>query len=291
VKPISHNLSGSDLFASQVTQVNRFLLPGAGGGSKRLSVVSGGREQCLPDYRVDRDDFPFFSIEFVARGRGTLTLAGARHPLSTGSVFTYGPGVAHQITTEQKEPMVKYFVDFSGARAKERMAAVGLAPGTFLQVSAIDEIQRLFEDLIANGKSGGRYSPQICTAILEYLSFKIAERGITEQQDQSRAYATYEQCRRYIQEHFARLDNLAQIAEECHIDPAYLCRLFRRFDEQTPHQVLIRRKMNHAAERLRDPEALVKQVARELGFADAFAFSRTFKRVFGLAPDRFRRLR
>lgn len=291
MKSTSHNLSGSDLFASQVTQVNRFLLPGVGGGSKRLLVVSGGREQCLPDYRVDRDDFPFFSIEFVARGKGMLTLAETRHPLSAGSVFTYGPGVSQRIITDRTEPMVKYFVDFSGARARERMTGAGLAPGTFLQVSAIDEIQRLFEDLIANGKSGGRYSPQICTAILEHLSFKIAERGISQLHDQSRAYATYDQCRRYIQEHFARLDNLAQIAEECHIDPAYLCRLFRRFDEQTPHQVLLRRKMNHAAERLRDPDALVKQVARELGFADAFAFSRIFKRVFGLSPDRFRRLR
>ena len=47
-------------------------------------------------------------------------------------------------------------------------------------------------------------------------------------------------------------------------------------------------EQRHAAERLRDPDALVKQVARELGFADAFAFSRTFKRVFGLAPDEAR---
>jgi AraC-like DNA-binding protein len=291
VKPTSHNLSDSDLFASQVTQVNRFLLPGADGGSKRLSVVSGGREQCLPDYRVDRDDFPFFSIEFVARGRGSLTLAANRYPLSAGSIFTYGPSVPHRITNDPKEPMVKYFVDFAGSQAKGRMAVVGLGPGTFLQISSIDEIEHLFDDLIANGTSNSRFSQQICTAILEQLCYKIAERGLDRQQDQSRAFATYDQCRRYIHEHFARLDNLAQIADECHIDPAYLCRLFRRFDEQTPHQVLIRRKMNHAAERLRAPDVLVKQVARELGFADAFAFSRTFKRVFGLSPDHFRRLR
>jgi AraC-like DNA-binding protein len=36
---------------------------------------------------------------------------------------------------------------------------------------------------------------------------------------------------------------------------------------------------------------LVKKVAAELGYADAFHFSRTFKKVLGLSPEAFRRLR
>ncbi len=291
MKSVSHILSRPDLFASQVTQVNRFLLPQVRSDPKRSSVVSGGREKCLPDYVVDRRDFPFYSIEFVALGRGLVTVAGRSHPLSPGSVFTYGPHVSHRISSDRKDSMVKYFVDFVGVRPKEWMTRLGLAPGSFLQVSAIDEIQRLFEDLIVNGQSGSRYSPLICNAILEHLGYTIAERALDPQLDRSRAYTTYRHCLRHIHEHFMRLDNLAQIAEECHIDTAYLCRLFGRFHEHTPYQVLIRRKMNYAAERLGDPEVLVKQVARELGFTDAFAFSRTFKRIFGLSPDHFRRLR
>jgi len=43
--------------------------------------------------------------------------------------------------------------------------------------------------------------------------------------------------------------------------------------------------------RLQDPETLVKEVAFELGFVDPFHFSRGFKRLFGLSPEAFRRLR
>ena len=50
----------------------------------------------------------------------------------------------------------------------------------------------------------------------------------------------------------------------------------------------MRRKMHLAAELLQQPDILVKQVAAQLGFADPFHFSRTFKRVFGLSPDAFR---
>ena len=56
----------------------------------------------------------------------------------------------------------------------------------------------------------------------------------------------------------------------CHVDPAYLCRLFGRYDHQSPYQFLLRLKMNLAAERLQDPAALVKQVAAESALPTPF---------------------
>jgi len=95
----------------------------------------------------------------------------------------------------------------------------------------------------------------------------------------------------YIAEHFPRLRTLQQISLECHITSAHLCRLFRRYDRQSPYQYLLRLKMNAAADRLAQPGILVKQVAEETGFEDPSLFSRAFKRVLGLSPDGFRRLR
>ena len=81
-----------------------------------------------------------------------------------------------------------------------------------------------------------------------------------------------------------------QVARECRVDPAYLCRLFRRYAHQSPYQFLLRLKMNLAAEQLQNPELLIKQVASQLGFSDPFHFSRAFKKIFGLSPEDFRRL-
>jgi AraC-like DNA-binding protein len=87
------------------------------------------------------------------------------------------------------------------------------------------------------------------------------------------------------------LRTLKQIAAECHVDAAHLCRLFRRCDHQSPYQLLLRLKMNHAAELLRLPHVLVKEVAGQVGFADPFHFSRVFKSVLGVSPEAFRRFR
>jgi AraC-like DNA-binding protein len=75
------------------------------------------------------------------------------------------------------------------------------------------------------------------------------------------------------------------------IDHAYLCRLFKQFDTQSPYQYLLNLKMTYAADRFQKTGVLVKKVARELGFVDQFHFTRVFKKVFGIPPQSFKGLR
>ena len=280
-----------EFFSLQVREARRFYLDLAPPARQPLAVVCGGFECSAPDYTIDRPDFPYLSIEFVARGRGALVLSGQQVGLLPGSVFAYGPGVPHRITTDRDDPLAKYFVDFAGGRAAKLLHQNALEPGASGHVFAPGEIQRIFDDLIQNGLRSTRFTAQVCATLLEYLVLKIAESLSTWEASQTPAFATYQRCRQYIQANFAGSTNLDKIARECHVTPAYLCRLFRRYDHQTPYQFLMRLKMNLAAERLQDPAVLVKEVAAELGFDDPFHFSRAFKNVLGLSPEKFRRLR
>ena len=168
-------------------------------------------------------------------------------------MFPYGPGIAQDITTETAEPLVKYFVDFTGPRAVRLLRQHGLAPGSVVRVFAPGEIQRIFDDLILNGVKGSRFSPRICEVLLEHLILKIAECLMPREASETPAFATYQRCRQHIQSQHLRLRTQAQVARECHVNPAYLCRLFRRYDHQTPYQYLLRLKMNLAAEACRIP--------------------------------------
>ena len=287
----SDNKRYPDFFSEQVLEANRFYLDAHSRKHYLLKVVCGGSEHCRPNYRIDRRDFPFYSIEFVARGKGTVVLNNKEYSLFAGRIFSYGPGIAHVISSESDDPLVKYFVDFIGQDAPKMLRKFGLAPGYAVQVSSPEIILQIFENLIKNGQNDSPYTLLLCKAILEQLILKIAETSIVENSQSTAAFYTYQNSREIIQKNFMSLRSLEQIAEKCHIDSAYLCRLFKRFDNRSPYQYLMRMKMNLAAQRLQLPNSSVKEIAFELGFSDPFHFSRVFKRIFGISPSTFKNLR
>jgi AraC-like DNA-binding protein len=280
-----------EFFSVDVTAARRFYIDLNPPRNRSLVVVCGGLEHCTPDYAVRRETFPFCSIEYVARGRGEVKLKGRTCLLQPGRLFSYGPGVSHHITGDAANPLVKYFVDFAGARATELLRSCGLSPGRFSEVFPANTLEPLFDELIQAGLQVRRESTELCVKLLECLALRIAGARAPLEGAETLAFATYQQCRQHIEQHNLRLRTLQQIASECHVNNAYLCRLFRRYDNQTPYQYLLRLKMNLAAERLQQSGALVKQVAEDVGFADPFHFSRVFASVFGLSPAAFRRLR
>jgi AraC-like DNA-binding protein len=280
-----------EFFSMHVSEARRFYLDLNPPKDRPLVVVSGGCEHCTRDYAIHRATFPFPSIEFVARGRGWVKLQNRKHTLQPGRLFSYGPGVRQDITSDATDPMVKYFVDFSGTEANRLLRSCQLPPGSVAQVFPPNEVQGMFDELINCGVRGTRNSGELCMKLLECLAMKIeGARGPLEGVE-TFSFTTYQQCRQHIEEHFQRLKTLQQIAQECHIDGAYMCRLFKRYDHQSPYQYLLRLKMNLAADWLRQPGALVKQISERIGFTDPFHFSRAFKAAFGLSPDAFRRFR
>ena len=280
-----------DFFSPQVVRAQRFYLDLNPPPGRALTLVCGGIECCTADYAIHRRSFPFHSIEYVVGGRGTVKLRGRRHALQPGSLFAYGPRMPHDISGDPARPLVKYFVDFSGRRAGALLRSCSLAGGRAARVYPAGELQAVFDELIHCGLQGTPFSIRAGEKLLECLALKIAAVRAPLPGRESLAFSTYQRCRQHLQQHFRRLRTLQQVGAECRVNPAYLCRLFRRYDHQTPYQRLLRLKMNLAAERLREPAALVKQVAEETGFGDPFHFSRAFKTVFGLSPDAFRRLR
>lgn len=278
-------------FSPQVSEVKRFYLDLNPPRNQRLAVVCGGLERTTADYAIHRATFPFYCIEYVARGKGMVKLDGRSAALHPGRLFAYGPDTRQDIVGDPGSPLVKYFVNFTGTAARDLLRGCGLAPGKVSLMFPPNELEALFDELIDCGLRNKANTAGLCAKLLECITLKIADSRAPLARSDALAFNTYQRAHRHIQDHFRRLKSLNQISADCRLDNAYLCRLFRRFDHQSPYQYLQRLKMNQAADLLRKPGALVKQVAEEVGFADPFQFSRAFKRVFGTSPDAFRRWR
>lgn len=254
-----------------------------------VAAVCGGWEEVAANYEVRRVNFPYLALEFVEDGLGELELNGRKHPLHPGTAFAYGPARPHVIRTDANRLLRKHYVDFQGRRAAEILFAGPLADGPAVVAAETSEVVELFSLLHRNGQSGQPHAAQVCGALVEALLHRLQDVGERPDVRQGPALATFHEARRFLQEHCLELDSLEAAAKALHLTPAYLARLFRRFDHTSPYQFLLRLKMRHAAAWLLREEGPIKTLARELRFADAFHFSKVFKQVYGMSPTHFQK--
>ena len=273
----------------QVTEAQRYFLDLQPKRSLPMVVVCGGCERLRADYVVERSTFPFWCIEFVAEGAGTLQLKGKCYPLRAGMAFAYAPGIPHVIQNDPGQPMRKYYVDFAGKEAVRLLRATRLGSWEPVQLASPHETLEIFNALQRDATAEPGLREPLCAAHLKVLLLKIGQKGLRLQKAEPRAMATFERARRYLEQHFARLRSAEEIAEACHMTPVHLSRVYQRFAHITPYHALLRLKMNRATELLLDRRMLVKEVAEHLQFSSQFQFSRAFKRTFGVAPDHFLR--
>jgi AraC-like DNA-binding protein len=81
---------------------------------------------------------------------------------------------------------------------------------------------------------------------------------------------------------------VATLAARTGVSRAALARRFTELVGEPPMAYLTGWRLALAADLLRDPDATVGAVARQIGYGSAFALSTAFKRVRGLSPQQHR---
>jgi hypothetical protein len=165
----------ASLLSPQVSAGRYFFLAPPRARAAPAAPVFGGSEACNADYLVRRPGFAYHVLEYVAAGTGTVRLDGRRHRLGTGAVFAYAPATACEIRTAPVRPLQKYFVCLDGRAVAARLARAGVAPGQARWLPAHAEIRGAFEDLIREGRHGGRLAADLSAACLEVVLLKLED--------------------------------------------------------------------------------------------------------------------
>jgi AraC family transcriptional regulator len=92
-----------------------------------------------------------------------------------------------------------------------------------------------------------------------------------------------------------RIDNdlaapcdVSELAREARLSPYHFLRTFQAVTGVTPHQYLLRLRLQRAAVRLRNEPDKIVDIALECGFGDVSNFNRTFRTEFGVSPRTWR---
>jgi AraC family transcriptional regulator len=82
--------------------------------------------------------------------------------------------------------------------------------------------------------------------------------------------------------------SLDEMAHSVGLSTAHFARMFRKSTGQTPHQFVLRQKLERAKSILRDPDARVLDVAVSCGFKTQQHFAQAFREVLGVSPTEYR---
>jgi AraC family transcriptional regulator len=82
--------------------------------------------------------------------------------------------------------------------------------------------------------------------------------------------------------------SLDEMAQSIDLSTAHFARMFRKSTGETPHQFVLRQRVERAKAMLRDPDARVLAVAVACGFKTQQHFAQVFCDVCGVSPTRYR---
>ena len=95
-------------------------------------------------------------------------------------------------------------------------------------------------------------------------------------------------CMETIEKNFHLDITVESIALSVNLSVSYLHKLFKKHLNNSPHQVLMNRRLQCAKSLLSTTNLLIKEVAHQSGFVDVINFGRSFKHEMGMTPSQYR---
>lgn len=83
--------------------------------------------------------------------------------------------------------------------------------------------------------------------------------------------------------------SLVEMAQAVELSPAHFARMFRRSTGETPHEFVLRQRVERAKRMLRDGQTRVLDVAVACGFKTQQHFARVFRQMCQISPTQYRR--
>lgn len=242
----------------------------------------------------------FFEICYVLDGEGTYIDQERAFPLRKHTLFLSRPGIRHQILSSTGMFLLYVGFEVDESRSHETMSRC------YRQLETTDRFvlhgmdhhpaALLWLALLEHFKNPDRSTrPFAGTAALSLLlSFYSAFRPSDSSSDEFLsghmiATQTISRAVRFIKDNLSSSMTLASVAEYLHISSRHLSRLFQQELGMSYMDFVQQERMRRAVQLLLYSSLSVSEIAEKTGFASVHYFTRSFSRLKGVPPGKYRK--
>lgn len=243
-----------------------------------------GRYECNSDYIVKRINYDSFLLLYVLRGSLYLMQDGVSKTLRAEEysiVDCYRPHVYGS-----QEGCEFLWIHFDGALARDYYEYILNLQKSNPVVAADSTRAFRYMSKLYSVLSG--HIPVESAQISKYLINVLTEFMHPPTTDTSESVPDLENARIYINENLDQPLSLEMIADQAHLSVYHFSRSFKKAFGCTPHEYLIKVRLNAACFYLISSSSQVKEIAFKCGFTTESGFCTCFRKNIGCTPGEYR---
>lgn len=256
--------------------------------SQDLSFYAAGVDHPLPGESYGPIVRSYHVIHFVVSGKGKLYIHQNEYPVQAGEAFLLPAGVPHYYKADDKEPWSYAWISFLGLYSSIYMSSFMAGCSRHFITPSLDAnlyFERI-EDLVDRSRLDG-VSHFRCAAVLNWVLADLPDL-LNIEDAQKDAHNAMDEVKYFIDMNIGKNLKVTDIAETFGFHPNYLIRRFSEEFSVSPKQYMLENKLLKARLLIEKSSEPISYIAASLGFDDPAAFSRTFKKRFGITPTRCR---
>lgn len=247
-----------------------------------------GIEQCAPGHSYGPRRRNYHFIHFVLAGSGTLEIQGTPHPVRKNQLFIVPAGELSTYRASEKTPWEYAWIGFMGMQSEQFLDALMDCSGDpyVLDCESADGYAARIESVLRIDGRGMAKHLRSNGMLFDLIGTLLDEKGADEPGRFGMSIPFL--ARQYLDLHYEDNLRIADVAAEVGVHVNYLADVFKKHYGVSPKQYLMQLKVHKAKELLQSTADPVYLVASSVGFSDALAFSKFFRRSVGLSPTEYR---
>ncbi len=238
------------------------------------------------DYFISRNRSDYHVIEFIASGKGMLTVNGKNFSLEKGDVYLLPAESSHSYRADPEQPFQKLWCNFYSETFTKIQADYRLIGKYVFHAPECEEDFIRLVEIAAFGSCVNDNEWSNIASILMNVLNKIAAREYRPEGGTAVAARAKEILDNSI------FDNITveELTKQLFVSKVILTREFKRMYGMSPYRYYLNKKLSQAKLMLHYSDLTVKEISDKLCFSDEHYFSGLFKRKIGVTPSDFRKM-
>lgn len=253
-------------------------------------------ERAVPHHSHD-----FATLIYVLSGACTYQIDGLLYPVKKGDLLVCNPGRYHGKVSKPEEEMVELHIGINNLCLDGLPKECILPPEANPLVGLGKYEQDFFKccaDILLEQEKDEPGNDLVLKALVMKLIVLILRATHNKEERRKQTPFSFESYEKasivntivsFVNENYMNEISLEKISKNMYLSPVYISKIFKEELGESPINYLIKVRLSKACALLEEGHLSVKEVAKNVGYDDAYYFSKLFKKYYKIPPSLYRK--